>query len=268
MPAPSVELVRLALGGLVPWQRVWEYNPIRAGGYGDYVRKLKAMFSPSAAGSDDSFNYIRDALLSCDSIADARALLLRRERLANSSTSADEFTRIHPRSVASNEGWELGIRYPQDEPSVVTAKPDLAIQKDREPGYAKTEPFYGERLDRTGIPTIPNRYRIRQDGKTRTPTCVEAPAIMVRAERGLAISAKQTRKSPAGTIFLDGVVEGDPFIDAQKEIYNLSHPEACIRSLATCERAMVVRSRSLQPRLGGMGKQCRSGYRPCPVGTS
>ena len=31
MPAPFVELVRLVLGGLVPWQRVWEYNPIRAG---------------------------------------------------------------------------------------------------------------------------------------------------------------------------------------------------------------------------------------------
>ena len=45
MPAPSVEFVRLALGGLVPWQTVWEYNPIRAGGYSDYMHKLNAMFS-------------------------------------------------------------------------------------------------------------------------------------------------------------------------------------------------------------------------------
>lgn len=240
MPAPSVELVRLVLGGLVPWERVWEYNPIRAGGYGDYVRKLKTMFSPAAAGSDDSFNYIRDALLSCESIADARALLLRRERLANSSTSADEFTRSHPRPAASNEGWELGIRYLQDERSIVTAKPDLAIQRNSEPAYTKTEPSYRERLGRAEIPAIPNRYRINQDGKTRILTCVEAPAIMVRAERGLVISAKQARKSPAGTIFLDGAVEGDPFIDAQKQIYNLNHPEACVRSLATCEQAMVV----------------------------
>jgi len=30
MPAPSVELVRLTLGGLLPWQTVWEYNPMRA----------------------------------------------------------------------------------------------------------------------------------------------------------------------------------------------------------------------------------------------
>ncbi len=28
MPAPSVELVRLTLGGLLPWQTVWEYNPM------------------------------------------------------------------------------------------------------------------------------------------------------------------------------------------------------------------------------------------------
>jgi membrane protease YdiL (CAAX protease family) len=240
MPAPSVKLVRLAFGGLVPWQRVWEYNPIRAGGHGDYVRKLKAMFSPAAAGSDDSFNYIRDALLSCESIADARALLLRRERLANSSTSADEFTRSHARPPATNEGWELGIRYLQDERSIVTAKPDLAIQRNKEPAYAKTEPSYRERLGRAEISAIPNRYRINQDGKTRILTCVEAPAIMVRAERGLVISAKQARKSQPGTIFLDGAAQGDPFIDAQKEIYNLNHPEACIRSLATCEQAMVL----------------------------
>jgi hypothetical protein len=47
MPAPSIQFVRLALGGLVPWQTVWEYNPMRAGGYSDYIHKLKAMFSPA-----------------------------------------------------------------------------------------------------------------------------------------------------------------------------------------------------------------------------
>jgi len=44
MPVPSVKLVRLALGGVIPWQTVWEYNPIRAGGFSDYIHKLKAMF--------------------------------------------------------------------------------------------------------------------------------------------------------------------------------------------------------------------------------
>jgi hypothetical protein len=115
MPAPSVELVRLALGGLVPWQTVWEYNPMRAGGYSDYIHKLKAMFSPATERSDDSVHYIRDALLSCQSIDDARRLLLQRERLANSSTNefAGDFTRREPRSVVRNDGWELGVRYPR-----------------------------------------------------------------------------------------------------------------------------------------------------------
>ena len=53
MPAPSVGLVRLALGGLLPWQIVWEYNPIRAGGYSDYIHKLNAMFSSTTERSND-----------------------------------------------------------------------------------------------------------------------------------------------------------------------------------------------------------------------
>ena len=53
MPAPSVGLVRLALGGLLPWQIVWEYNPIRAGGYSDYIHKLNAMFSSTTERSNE-----------------------------------------------------------------------------------------------------------------------------------------------------------------------------------------------------------------------
>src|SRR5512139_64855 len=107
MPAPSVEFVRLALGGLVPWKTIWEYNPVRAGGYSDYIHKLDAMFLPATERSDDCVHYIRTALLSCRSIDDARALLLQRERLANSSTDqvADDFIRSKPRSVRSDEGW-------------------------------------------------------------------------------------------------------------------------------------------------------------------
>ena len=69
---------------------------------------------------------------------------------------------------------------------------------------------------------------------------MEAPTIMIRVERRLAVSAKQARRYPAGTIFLDGAAQGDPFIDVQKEIYNLDHHEGCIRSIATCEQAMVL----------------------------
>jgi membrane protease YdiL (CAAX protease family) len=214
MPAPSVEVVRLALGGLVPWQTVWEYNPIRAGGYSDYIHNLKAMFSLTTGRSDDSLQHIRDALLRCRSIQEARALLLERERLANSSTAdvAVDFTRHEPRSITHDDDWKLGI-YP--------ARSALSAE-------------------RAKILTIPDRYRIRNGGQGRVLTCVEAPAVAVHAERGLAISAKQARNYPSGTIFLDGVAQGDPFADIHKEVYNLDHPRGCIRSLATCEQAILL----------------------------
>jgi len=242
MPTPSVELVRLTLGGLVPWQTVWEYNPIRAGGYSDYIHKLNAMFSPMAERSDDCVHYIRTALLSCSSIEDARALLLQRERLANSSTNwmGDDVRRRSSRSVTDNDGWELGTDRPHHEASAVTVLPDIKNQYEEHRVSGKTEPVYGERLDRTESSTVPNRYCIRQEGKARVLTCMEAPTIMIRVERRLTVSAKQARKYPAGTIFLRGAAQGDPFIDVQKELYNLDHHEGCIRSIATCEQAMVL----------------------------
>jgi membrane protease YdiL (CAAX protease family) len=246
MPAPSVELVRLALGGLIPWQTVWEYNPMRAGGYSDYMHKLKAMFSPTTGRSDDTAHYIRDVLLSCQSIEDARMLLLQRERLADRSTheNADDFTINKRRSGTSNDDWELGMFPPRRELSAERTKPAIR-QDDGKRGNSETERFYPENSDRTEISTVPNRYRIRQDGKTRILTCVESPTVTVRAERGLAISAKQARKSPAGTVFLDGAAQGAPFIDVQKELYNLDHHEGCIRSLATCEQAIVLTRKGL-----------------------
>ena len=68
MPVPFVEIVRLGLGGLIPWQTVWEFNPGRAGGYSDYARKLKAMFSLTKEEFDDSLQHVRDALLRCPSL--------------------------------------------------------------------------------------------------------------------------------------------------------------------------------------------------------
>jgi hypothetical protein len=249
MPAPSVELVRLTLGGLLPWQTVWEYNPIRAGGYSDYLHKLKAMFSPSREGSDDSVHHIRDVLLSCRSIDDARTLLLQRERLANSpaNETAGDFTRSRPpRSGTTNEGWELGIRHHGS--SGAAPKPNGISESDDQRGNGKSESFYAANLAASALPTVPTRYHVRQDGKTRVLTCVEAPPVTIRAERGLTISAKQTRRFPPGTIFLDGVAQGDPFIDVQQELYNLHHPEGCVRSLATCEQAMVLIRKGLDLR--------------------
>ena len=246
MPTPSVELVRLTLNGFLPWQTVWEYNPMRAGGYSDYIHKLKTMFSPVTDRSDDSPHTIRDVLLSCRSIEDARALLLQRERMANSSTDeiAGGFTRSKSGSVTSDGDWELGMFSLDREPSAEGIK--TAVRQDdgaRDTGEA--ERSFERDLDRTELSTVPQRYHIRQDGKTRILTCVEAPTVTVRAECGLSISAKQARKSPAGTIFLDGAVQGDPFIDVHKELYNLDHREGWVPCLATCEQAMVLTRKGL-----------------------
>ncbi len=172
------------------------------------------MFSPTTERPDDSGHYIRDTLISCQSIEEARKLLLERERRANSATAevAVDFPKYEPRSITNNDDWKLGIKSP---PSVSSP-------------------------ERSKISAVPNRYRIRNDGQGMVLTCVEAPTVTVRVERGLAISAKQARKYPAGTIFLDGAAQGDPFVDVQKEVYNLDHHEGCIRSLATCEQAMVL----------------------------
>ena len=222
MPVPSVKLVRLALGGVIPWQTVWEYNPIRAGGFSDYLHKLKTMFSPALEGSDDSSRYICDALLGCRSIQEARILLLERERLANHSTAdvAIDFPGYEPRSIAKNDDWQLGI----------DSEPEVAAPKG------------------ATIPAVPKRYRIRNEAKQKVLTCVEAPTITVRAELGLAISAKQARSYRAGAIFLDGAAQGEPFIDIQREVYNLDHHQGCIRSSATCEQAMVLVRKGLDLR--------------------
>lgn len=242
MPAPSIEFVRLGLGGLVPWKTVWAYDPIKAGGYSDYIHNLRAIFSAAADRFDDSVHDIRDALLSCPSIEDARMLLLQRERLANGSSNkvASDLTRSRVRSATSNDGWELGIHDGLRGFSATTPTSDVLDRTEEEQRNGNSEPAYDERLDRNDNPTLPHRYRIRQDGRTRVLTCMEAPTIMIRAERGLAVSAKHARKYPKGTIFLDGAAQGDPFIDVHNELYNLNHHEGCIRSLATCEQAIVL----------------------------
>src|SRR5262249_26357862 len=159
---------------------VWEYNPMRAGGYSDYIHKLKAMFSPATERSDDSGHYIRDVLLSCPSIEDARLLLLQRERVVNSSTGAHNF----PPS-RSADAWELGIENSPQQPSTEKLAVYAPDQHDAKRINRKTEEaFFGEEFDQPQIPTVPNRYRIRQDGKERVLTCVEAPTISIRAERG------------------------------------------------------------------------------------
>lgn len=89
---------------------------------------------------------------------------------------------------------------------------------------------------------LPNRYTIRERDGKRELICSESPSIAVRIERSLSISAQAVRKSPAGSIYLDGAAQDGPFLDVERHVYNLDHHQGCVRSftLATCEQAMVV----------------------------
>lgn len=81
-PTPSIKISKLAFGGLIPTQTIWEYNLTMAGGYETYARKTFYMF-----GNPESRKHPLDAmidmLLPCNSIEEVRFTLLKAERLAN-----------------------------------------------------------------------------------------------------------------------------------------------------------------------------------------
>lgn len=72
VPTPSIKVMRLALGGLIPRQIIWEYNATMAGGPDAYVRDLMEMFPPDPNSHVHPLDIIRDTLLRCSSIEDAR----------------------------------------------------------------------------------------------------------------------------------------------------------------------------------------------------
>lgn len=94
---------------------------------------------------------------------------------------------------------------------------------------------------------LPERYTVKSNGNDRVLTCLEAPNLNVHIEAGLAFSASVARKSPSGTIFVDGVAQCEPFMDHERQVYNLDHHEGCVRSftLAACEQALVLYMKGL-----------------------
>ena len=94
---------------------------------------------------------------------------------------------------------------------------------------------------------LPERYTVKSNGDDRVLTCLEAPNLNVHIEAGLAFSASVARKSPSGTIFVDGVAQCEPFMDHERQVYNLDHHEGCVRSftLAACEQALVLYMKGL-----------------------
>lgn len=94
---------------------------------------------------------------------------------------------------------------------------------------------------------LPERYVIKTNDDERILICLEAPNLKVHIEAGLTVSASVARKSPAGTIFLDGVAQCEPFMDHERQVYNFDHHEGCVRSFtkATCEQALVMYMKGL-----------------------
>jgi hypothetical protein len=94
------------------------------------------------------------------------------------------------------------------------------------------------------------RYRVRRVGRERVLVCLEAPTLTVKIELGSCVSAVAARSAAPGTIFLDGAAQGEPFVDAERDVYNLDHHEGCVRAftLAACEQAMVLLRRGLDLR--------------------
>lgn len=89
---------------------------------------------------------------------------------------------------------------------------------------------------------IPDRYRIKKTNEGDVLTCVEAPNITVKIQKGFVVSLSEAKKFPERTIFLDGAARGEPFLDNEKQIYNLDHHEGCERTftLSTCEQAIIL----------------------------
>ncbi len=91
---------------------------------------------------------------------------------------------------------------------------------------------------------LPERYTIKktEEGTGAILSCLEAPNLSVRIERGKNVQGSVARKSPDRTIYLDGAAQGEPFMDHEKQVYNLDHHEGCVRSFtySTCEQAVVM----------------------------
>jgi len=92
-----------------------------------------------------------------------------------------------------------------------------------------------------------DRYSVKDEPDGRFLYCREAPEVKVRIERGLTVTAAAARKAAEGSIFLDGVAQCEPFLDAERRVFNLDHHTGCLRAftLATCEQALVLVLRGL-----------------------
>ncbi|HHP7233364.1 MAG TPA: type II CAAX prenyl endopeptidase Rce1 family protein [Desulfobacterales bacterium] len=97
---------------------------------------------------------------------------------------------------------------------------------------------------------LPERYVIKETGTEKVISCLEAPNLTVRVVAGMTVSGASAKKAPAGTIYLDGAAQSEPFMDHERKVYNLDHHEGCVRpfTLSTCEQVLVMIMKGLDLR--------------------
>jgi hypothetical protein len=78
-PNAGVKIMKL-LFGIIPTQTIWECSAAMAGGFDNYIHKLHLMF-PELKHPLDS---IRDCLLACRSVPEAKDALLMTQRNSSS----------------------------------------------------------------------------------------------------------------------------------------------------------------------------------------
>ena len=78
-PTVSVTVFRLLFGGLIPSKKVWELTSDQAEGHDAVVHEFMRMFMPDQNDWRRPLEAIRDALLQCSSIEQARTMLSERE---------------------------------------------------------------------------------------------------------------------------------------------------------------------------------------------
>lgn len=98
--------------------------------------------------------------------------------------------------------------------------------------------------------SIPDRYQVKDSDNGRVITCTESPNVRVLIKRGQSTSDSAAHKAETRTIFLDGAAQSPPFLDNDKQIYNLDHHHGVVRAftLATCEQALLLVMRGLDLR--------------------
>jgi len=78
-PHPSIKVIRLILGGLLPRNTIWELDATQAGGPEAMARKTMEMFLEPGGKLTHPLDAIRDALLPSRSIQEALKVLSERE---------------------------------------------------------------------------------------------------------------------------------------------------------------------------------------------